>query len=351
MDIITVNHKFNFIDDDFNLVSEEWFDDVRYIKQWNFAMVLIDKTWYVYNFHTKQTVKSFAFYDVSYYSIGDRPICVACRDKEKGYLLINMKTGKPIARQWFKDVSFELTNINIIRCIRKDGKEIIFNKYGELLVPLYCDYIDMVKDNTFILKKDGLYNLYVDKKFLFDEWIDYISIRGFVYKVVKNGHCNLIKRKGNCFISNEWFDEIIVYAGEYFIVKKNDKYNVMNGEGQLLSHTWFNKVEKPTLLDCDAIVIENGKYNILKNGNILMPNEWFDEIKETLSNRVVRVKLSNGKWRFLDICDGYISDVLFDECKSFQNGIGCGIVDGVPCFVNKGEKVLKCTEFKKSERQ
>lgn len=46
MDIITVNHKFNFIDDDFNLVSEEWFDDVRYIKQWNFAMVLIDKTWY-----------------------------------------------------------------------------------------------------------------------------------------------------------------------------------------------------------------------------------------------------------------------------------------------------------------
>ena len=82
-----------------------------------------------------------------------------------------------------------------------------------------------------------------------------------------------------------------------------------------------------------------------------MPNEWFDEIKETLSNRVVRVKLSNGKWCFLDICDGYISDVLFDECKSFQNGIGCGIVDGVPCFVNKGEKVLKCTEFKKSERQ
>lgn len=310
--------KYNFIDYDGVILSEQWFDSA-----WNFyggfAKIYLNEKWNFIN--KKGEYLSEQWFDWVYI------FCNGLTNVKLNGKYNVLKFGSEpvyIFDDWYATI-YELNDIGFL--LLKDGKWNIGDFNGKILSDIWSEERILTEKDFYKVKVNGKYN-YLDENFkLFsEEWFDYIFYdEGYI--LVKRGRkYNYLKLNGE-LVSKKWFDHIDYEPQKgVFGVKNNKKYNYIDESGVLVFSEWSDDC----IYLCNNIGILNvkGRWNLYKqedSSKIL--DESFDEIKH-LKGLYYSVKL-NDKWNIIKVGDGYMSDEWFDDMYK-----ACGEY----IFVVKGDK-------------
>ena len=262
---VVLNKKENFINQNYELLSNQWFDNTADFIN-GFAIVKLNGKW------------NFIKPDGEYLS--PNQWFEWCTNFENGfadvklnnqYNIINQYGELLSPNQWFDGCESFRYGLNIVK-VKLDNKYNFMNKNGELLSP----------------------NQWFDDCRYFEE--------GFA-RVILNGKQNLIYKNGKLLSQNQWFDECSYFEEGFATIKLNNKCNLINKNGKLLSpNQWFDGCSEFKNGICPVLL--NNKMNWIKEtGELLYPNQWFDFTFDD-ANNIGQVYI-NGKKYILDN-DGHI---------------------------------------------
>ena len=251
---VGLNDKYNLINTEGKLLSNQWFDWVRDFREGFAAIGLNNK----YNFiNTEGEIISNQWFDwVRDFREGFAPVSL-----NNKWNFINAK-GKLFLNQWFDNVSYFYEGFAAIR---------LNNKYNFI--------------NT-------------EGKLLSNQWFDEVltSFNGGFAAIGLNNKYNFINTEGE-IISNQWFDEVLTsFNGGFAQVRLNDKYNFINTEGEIISNQWFNWIG--VFREGFAPIDLNNKYNFINTEGKLLSNHWFDKFSY-FQEGFAEVQL-NDKWYKID---------------------------------------------------
>ena len=250
--IVKLNRKFNFINTDGKLLSDQWFDTA-----WDFF---------------------------------DGFAKVALKNK---YNFLNTE-GQFVSSQWFDWALY--FNDGLVR-VQLNHKWNFINAKGELLSELWFDSardffgsparVELNKKVNFINKRGEL---------LSKQWFDSAgNFEGGLASVESNGKWNYINKNGK-LLSRQWFDWVGYFSNGFASVMLDEKYNLIDKEGLLLSDQWFDAIGN--FFDGFALVKLNGKYNFINTKGQFLSKQWFDDAWG-FNGEFARVKI-NGKWGKID---------------------------------------------------
>ena len=224
------DRKYNYIDKQGKLLSEQWFNWVG-IFQDGFARVRIS---------------------------------------DKQYNFIN-KNGKFLSAEWFEWTGDFYDGF--ARVQRTNGEMNFIDTKGNILLDEWFKWIDDFKDGfARVQRTNGEVNFIDTKgKILSDEWFKWADDfqDGFARVQRSDGLWNYIDTKGK-ILSDEWFNYVYYFHTDFAKVKISDNlYNFINKQGKILSDEWFIDA---CYLDDGLTVVKraNGDWCIFtKNGIIV----------------------------------------------------------------------------------
>ena len=294
---VELNNKWNYINQEYRLICNQWFDDVWGFNRYGIAKVVLNYKWNFIN-QEGRLISNQWFDYASDFNEGFAK--VQLNDK---YNFINQE-GRLISNQWFDDAGY------------------FFNGFALVVLNDKFNYINQ------------------EGKYLSNQWFDDADNfhNGFA-GVRLNDKWNFINQEGR-LISNQWFD----YAGNFHNgiarVKLNDKWLSIYSDGTLTESKNMPKtiyiteeqkrvLSENILLDSLPDVITN---TILKNdtslkNNPAIPNIFEHSYLEKIMNK-----------RFAEVTDelkkiGEINDVPDND---------------IPTVLNK--LILKCQELERPYR-
>ena len=221
---VFLNDKYNFINDNRQLISKTWFD-YCYIFSNGFSRVELNKK---YNYiNTNGQIISNTWFDRCFDFI-DGFARVELNDK---YNYINTNE-KIISNIWFDSCTEFYDGFSRVEL---NDKWNFINTNGQLFSDTWFDYCYNFSEGFAIVKLSNKYN--------------FINTNGEI-------------------ISNTWFNECYDFDNGFAIVGLNDKWNFINTNGQLISDTWFD--ECYNFINGEAWVKLNGKKHYINtNGQII----------------------------------------------------------------------------------
>ena len=221
--LVILNKKYNFIDTNWNYLTDQWFDWCDSFRNGYARVILYNKSNWI---DTNGDYLSEQWFDY-------------CDEFKAGYSAVKLNNkwnwidtnGNYLTEQWF-DVCY-----GFHECY---AKVILNNKWNFI-------------DTNF--------------KYLSEQWYDDCDefING--YACVKlNYKWNWIDINGK-YISEQWFDEYNRFHDDYACVKLNNKWNFIDTKGNILSEKWFDWCND--FSNGYARIILNGKWNLIDtNGKI-----------------------------------------------------------------------------------
>ena len=311
--MVTLNGKYNFINQNGQLVSpNQWFDDCNYFDN-DFAVVKLNGKYNFINTHGELLWK------------GD---------------------------EWFDDCSrfcegFAAVEINY--------KYNFINTHGELLWKgnQWFDNCDSFSEGFAAVKLNGKWNFINARGELLwkgNEWFDYCwNFSGGFARVKLNGKCNYINTRGELvWKGDEWFDEVRGFDNNFAVVKLNGKYNFINTRGELVwkGDEWFDYCNY--FSEGFARVKLNGKWNFINTRGELVwkGNQWF-EFCDDFFDGFARVEL-NGKYNFINTRGELLwkGNEWFDYCWNFSGGFAIVKLNGKCNYINtRGELLWKGNQW------
>ena len=309
------NHKLNFIDEEGNIISDQWFHSVEDFSKGrakvgrdngrDFEYNLIDKNgnllcelWFdrinsfvegraevelkgKHNFIDEEgNLISYQWFDfVHNFYNGYSVVC----HKNKGYNIID-KEGNIIGKQWFDHVwNFS----HGYALVEKDGKRNFMDEEGNLIsdkwfVGAFNDNINDIIDYKCVKLNNGKWNFINEKgKYLYRQSFDDIDYcqAGSIILVRRGEKWNFVGDGGK-LLSNQWFDEVEHFFNDdsctydyYTRVKRDGKWNFINTEGKLLSDEWFDEAERFNGHDFARVILDGDDYLIYNDGHLIKPLE------------------------------------------------------------------------------
>ena len=257
--VVYLNEKFNFIDTEGQLLSQQWFEHAYDFNK-GFANVELNGKWNFIN--TEGQIVSKQWFD----NVGDFNKGFANVELNGKRNFINTE-GRLLSQQWFDNVG----NFNEgFAKIKLNGKWNFINTKGQLLSQQWFDDVGNFYEGFAAVKLNGKWNfINREGQVAFKQWFDWAGrfSKGFA-TVQLNEKCNFINTKGQ-FLSQQWFDSAGVFIDGFAVVDLNGKMNFINTEGRLLSRQWFDRVDY--FNEEFTKVILNGKwYNLDKEGNLTL---------------------------------------------------------------------------------
>ena len=186
---VELNDKFNFINTQGKLLSNQWFDDVGNFYKGFARLALNGKRNFI---NTEGKLLSNQWFD----SASDFQTGIARVELDNKYNLINTE-GKFISNQWFDGADYFCGGFAVVVL---NGKRNFINTEGKLLSNQWFDWAEVFYN--------GLAQVQLNKK-----W-------------------NFINTEGK-FISNQWFDWADEFCEGFAMVKLNDKWYKIDTEGDL----------------------------------------------------------------------------------------------------------------------
>ncbi len=221
---VFLNDKYNYINDNRQLISKTWFD-YCYIFSNGFSRVELNKK---YNYiNTNGQIISNTWFD-------------RCFDFIDGFARVELND------------KYNYINTN---------EKIISNIWFDSCTEFYDGFarVELNDKWNFINTNGQLFS---------DTWFDYCYNFSEGFAIVKlSNKYNFINTNGE-IISNTWFNECYDFDNGFAIVGLNDKWNFINTNGQLISDTWFD--ECYNFINGEAWVKLNGKKHYINtNGQIV----------------------------------------------------------------------------------
>ena len=243
--IVKNNGKYNYINQEGKLLSNEWFDDIT---KFHNGVGRVNK-YNKYNFINQdgKIMSNEWFDDITKFRNG-----VASVKKNNKYNFIN-QDGKIISNEWFDEV---------------------WGFYRPVLDYGYRGYVRYVDHHVAIVKKNNKYNfINLDGTLVSDIWYD--KIDNFLHNgaIVKKGDKYSFVNMDGHLVSNMWFDEI-VKTDDFAFGVIDRKHYVIDDDGQIFFAEWlgFRDIDKikmyPNFVNIDGTIIckktEMENYNIKK---------------------------------------------------------------------------------------
>jgi hypothetical protein len=264
---VVLNKKENFINQNYELLSNQWFDN-SYSFSNGFGIVKLNGKWNYINQNGEILSPNQWFDDCGKFKNG---IANVRLNGKYNFIYQNGELLSP--NQWFDGCDSFIYDFNFVKVILNNKYNFI-NKYGKLLSP----------------------NQWFDKCGYFEDGIVKVGI---------NGQWNYINQNGELLSPNQWFDECSNFENGFASIKLNNQYNFINQNGELLSpNQWFDGCSY--FKDGICPILLNGKINWIKEtGELLYPNQLFDfTYNEKDEIGVVNI---NGQKCFINN-DGHIID-------------------------------------------
>ena len=192
---VRLNGKWNFINHEGQLLSQQWFDSVGTFNE-GFATVELNGKWNAIN-----------------------------------------AGGELLSQQWFDFVWY----FHGCAKVQLNDKYNFISKERKLLFTQWFDYAWDFYKGLAIVKLNGRYDfINTEGQFLSKQWFDDTgNFKDGFAKVKLNGKWNFIDTKGQ-LLFQLWFDDVGNFEEGLARVELNGKYNFINTEGKLLSQQWFD---------------------------------------------------------------------------------------------------------------
>lgn len=312
------NGKYNFINEEGILLTEDWFDDATDFKN-GYALVtrgevnnFIDtKGNFLLKEWSKLTVSCSEFFPNGIATI---------KPEGKNYYVID-SNGKKIFNNDF-NIIFHFIGKNSVALKNNDNplrsKSFLSKNYEYHIIDcegndLKTDYIYLrqLSENVFVASDNS------STKFLVDthgtkigtntfESVPHEKFENGYLIVYRYGKYNLIKENGE-FLYQKWYQDISYPHNGICKIRENDKYNYIDQEEKLLSPNWFDYANDFSD-DCGIVVINNKYYTIDLNGKL--SESCYDYIYE-FHNGYAVVK-NNNKYNTIDKEGNLISDKWYN---------------------------------------
>ncbi len=294
--IVKLNDKYNYIDENYKLLSNKWFDECYSFSD-GFAKVRLNGK---YNYIDKncELLSPNQWFDwCSRYSEGFAKV-----ELNYKYNYINTN-GELVFNQWFDECIYFSDGLAKVKL---DKKWNYINTNGEIL----------------------------SKNQWFDECGDFYN--GFT--IVRLGKkWNFIDTNGEIISPNQWFDDCNYFSDGLAKVKLDKKWNYIDTNGNYLSDEWLDYFGD--FYNGFGRVKLGQKYNYIgRNGEILSPDQWFDYCDE-FSKGFARVNL-NDKFNYIDTKGDILSNQWFDYCRNFNDGVAIVKLNNEFIKINTNGEIL-----------
>ena len=238
---VSLNKKWNLIDQNGNLISQQWFDNIHGFNEYDntygfneygIVTVELNKKWNLIDVNGKLVSKQWFDW------IGDF-------ENDFAQVMLNGKlnfidtNGKVLSQQWFDDIdNFDRNGFAKVELNRKRN---LIDQNGNLISQQWFDWIGDFENGIAKVTLNGKCNFIdVNGNLLFKQWFDYIEeFRNGFDKVSLNRKCNLIDQNGK-LVSQQWFDYIEEFRNGFALVELNNKWNFIDANGNFLSEQWFD---------------------------------------------------------------------------------------------------------------
>ena len=227
---VKFNGRWNYIDEQYNFLSSQWFDSCWSFHEGFGAVELNHKN----NF-------------------------------------IDMQ-GNILSRQWFDECN---NFYDGFAAVELNDEWNYIDKQGRLLSDQWFDRCYNFYDGFAVVYLNDKYN-FINKQcnILSDQWFDYCwSFNEGFARVNLNNKFNFINEQGN-LLSDQWFDKCWEFKEGLADVILNGKWNWIDEQGKLLSDTWFDSCSK--FSEGFAAVRLNDKYNHIDKQGRFLSRQWFD---------------------------------------------------------------------------
>ena len=288
---VELNNKYNFINREGRLLSNQWFDDA-YSFRYGFAGIKLNDKW---NFINRE------------------------------YRLLS--------NQWFDDVVGDVSDG--FAKVYLNHKYNFINREGRLLSNQWFDAAGDFSEGFAKVYLNHKWNfINIEGQFLSNQWFDWVYGFSEGFAIVNlNDKYNFINREGQ-LLSNQWFDWVYDFSEGFAIVKLNNKWNFINKEGQSLSNQWFDYAGG--FIDGVASVKLNKKwYKINQKGEIV---ESKNRNKKTIIITEEKLKLLNESVLMDTLPDDIVNAVMRKKTSLGNNPALPNIFDEgfLEKIVNKG---------------
>ena len=221
---VELNGKMNFINTDYEFISDKWFEYV-YDFQSGYAEVKINGK---YNFiNTDGKYLSDKWFDYAG-SFNEGYACVKLNDK---WNFINTNC-EFISDKWFDDAGdfnkgYAKVNLN--------GKYSFINTDFEFIYDKWFEYAGDFNEGYAEVKINGKWNfINTDYEFISDKWFERVyNFKDGYAEVNLNGKCNFINTDGK-IISDKWFNDAGSFKNGYAEVKLSRKWGRINTKGEFI---------------------------------------------------------------------------------------------------------------------
>ena len=233
--VVLLNNKYNLIDTNGKILSEQWFDVCNSFSNGYARVELNNKCNFI--------------------------------DTDCNYL----------SEQWFDDVD---DFVNGYAIVKLNDKWNWIDTDCNYLSEQWFDACWIFEEGYAMVELNGKWN-WIDTKcnYLTDQWFDNNTEFTNGYARVKlNGKYNFIDTNGK-YITDQWFDVCYSFSNGYASVNLNNKCNFIDTNGNYLSEQWFDKAYN--FSNGYASVKLNKKWNLIDtNGNIVSPNKWYNTVED-----------------------------------------------------------------------
>jgi len=243
---------------------------------------------------------------------------------------VNRRNSAHDPHEWLKNYNWENYDeyYNGLICVeRKDGKEGLFDKTGNELLPFLYKYISIIDDDMIKAKKDGSYG-YINKNG--DELVPFIyQNTGDLHEnripVEMDGKWGFINKAGKIIIPLI-YDAASSFKNGLACVKINNNEGLIDIEGNIIVPFIYSEIYDfdENNLACIEKQFKNKskntyKYGLIdKTGKKIIPNIYniICEFREGLSF----VKL-NEKWGVIDVTGNKITAPVYDDFGHYSEGL------------------------------
>ncbi len=221
------------------------------------------------------------------------------------------------------------------------------NTGKEMYLEYLSEELDLVFEVNGLTKSEQEVSIYKEngKYFISDIWGEptdegeYFDIahsfrEGYAL-VGKEGKYNFINKAGK-LISDRWFIEANDFAHGYACVKdyETNLWTLIDGEGNPINNKWFDVDQLWNFYHGYASVKKDGKYNFVNQNGDFISDIWFDDAR-TFEEGYAAVE-RNGLYTFIDgtgkpVNGKWIPDRNLEGCVAVR-------IDGVYTFVDKDGK-------------
>ena len=211
LEVVELQSKYNYIDENGNLLSKIWFDYASTFSSEGFGFVHLNSKKNLINKEGKFLIDRWID---EIYSVDQFHFKIRSGDK---YNLLDKSWGlKIVSNMWFDNVEgFDEYGFARVGLIDNDALKVnLINKKGNLLSNIWFDDLTRYRKYS-IVQKDGKYNiLSTNGTVILNEWCDYIASLGYTFVVELNNKLNILNfKEGKLY--DKWFD------GDYCILNNN----------------------------------------------------------------------------------------------------------------------------------